>query len=172
MAPSVFTSVTGFRRAARSPDGTPAFFRELVTATFDRRHNSSKYNSFRFKIGQSIATHITQTPLHTCDSHRIMPRHAPLSLSSRPGSSPYQQDRPRTSEPNNLATADDEAPLRLDPGFAQRTTILQILNTRQPPSCDNCRTRKLGCSGRPASIEITTEGVATSPCSVSHPPSF
>ncbi|KIR67769.1 hypothetical protein I314_02186 [Cryptococcus bacillisporus CA1873] len=94
-----------------------------------------------------------------------MPRHAPLSLSSRPGSTAYQQERLRTSEPNNLATADDEAPLRLDPEFAQRTTVLQILNTRQPPSCDNCRTRKLGCSGRPASIEITTEGVATSPCS-------
>lgn len=103
--------------------------------------------------------------LGTCDPHRIMPEHAPLSMSGQSDSiASSQQERSRAFEPSDLATANDEAPLRLNPGFTQRTTVLEILNARQPPSCDACRTRKLGCSGRPSSIEITTEGLAASPC--------
>lgn len=111
--------------------------------------------------------------LGTCDPHRIMPEHAPLSMSGQSDSiASSQQERSRAFEPSDLATANDEVPLRLNPGFTQRTTVLEILNARQPPSCDACRTRKLGCSGRPSSIEITTEGLAASPCNVSHPASF
>ncbi|OWZ34540.1 hypothetical protein C347_01924 [Cryptococcus neoformans AD2-60a] len=93
-----------------------------------------------------------------------MPRHVSSSMSSQSSSTVFQQERSQASEPSDLATADDEAPLRLNRGFAQRTTVLQIVNARQPPSCDACRTRKLRCSGRPTSIEITAEGLATSPC--------
>lgn len=47
------------------------------------------------------------------------------------------------------------------------TGVVEALNKRQPPSCDNCRTRKLRCSGRPELIELGAEATATIPCDVS-----
>lgn len=44
--------------------------------------------------------------------------------------------------------------------------LASMLNKRQPPSCDACRTRKLKCSGRPEVIELTEEAVAVIPCEV------
>ncbi|WVQ70978.1 hypothetical protein IAR50_000503 [Cryptococcus sp. DSM 104548] len=42
--------------------------------------------------------------------------------------------------------------------------IRELVDKKQPPSCDACRTRKLKCSGRPEVITLGPDSIATVPC--------
>ncbi|KAK8865914.1 hypothetical protein IAR55_001062 [Kwoniella newhampshirensis] len=92
-----------------------------------------------------------------------------------PSLSPTVQRRPSASEPpqrfifvaapaashNEDGNASAGPSREIQEGVAN---TVELLNKRQPPSCDACRTRKLKCSGRPAVIELGPEATATIPC--------
>ena len=79
---------------------------------------------------------------------------------------PNESQREPTSGPSRRRTSHHSFTISDSVPAAQRGAFSELLNKRQPPSCDACRTRKLKCRGRPVVIELGEQAVAKRPCDV------